>query len=88
VLFKEAMGRFRLRVFPEILALKILPVVPVATALTTPEAMEMVEVPVMDMPVPWVRREEMSENKGAEEPALLKTWKAVPTRVDLKVEPS
>ena len=88
VLTKEEVGKFRVKVLPEIEPLKMLPVVPVASVVTTEEETEMVEVPDRLMPVPAFKRVLMSEKLGAEAPLLLKSWKVVPTKVDLKVEPS
>ena len=48
----------------------------------------MVEVPDKTMLEPAVSKLPMSENTGWPAPALLKTWKLVPARVERKVEPS
>jgi hypothetical protein len=52
------------------------------------EETAMVEVPVMFMLEPAVKRLETSEKEGAEVPLERKTWKEVPWRVERKVEPS
>jgi len=88
VLVIEAKGRLITRELVEVEILKIVPDVPVETLAITLPLTAMVEVPEMEIPVPAVSREEMSEKTGAPVPADLNTWKTVPTAVFLKVEPS
>ena len=83
-----AVGRLMTRELVLVVMLKILPAVPVETLLITPDAMETVEVPEIEIPVPAVRSEPISEKLGAAEPLDLRTWKEVPPRVERKVEPS
>jgi hypothetical protein len=51
-------------------------------------ATAIVEVPVIERLEPAVKRLEISEKTGAEDPAERRTWKFVPTPVFIKVEPS
>lgn len=55
VLTMEAKGRFRVKELVEVEILKILPRVPVAIFIMTLVFIPMVEVLVMEMPVPWVK---------------------------------
>ena len=84
----EAVGRLITKALVLVVMLKMLPAVPVETLLTTPLAMAMVEVPLNVMPAPAVKRVLISLKDGAALPLLLKTWKAVPPSVLLKVVPS
>ena len=71
----EAKGRFMVREFVEVLMLKIVPEVPVETLVITLELTAIVEVPEIEMPVPAVNRELISEKAGAPEtPEDLNTW--------------
>jgi hypothetical protein len=88
VVLRLEMGRLITKALVVVVMLKMLPAVPVETLLTTPEARLIVEVPERLTPVPAVKRELISEKIGAAEPLLLKTWKEVPAKLDLKVEPS
>ena len=88
VLLMEEKGRLKTAELVEVEILKILPEVPVETFIITLLVTARVEVPDRAMPVPAVSREEMSEKLGAKEPLDLKTWKAVPPRVERKVLPS
>ena len=82
------MGRLIVKLLVVVLMLKLVPEVPVEICIITLLLTAKVEVPEIEIPVPAVKREEMSEKLGAEDPLLLKSWEVVPTKVDLKVEPS